>query len=558
MNRTVDGSNCGAPAPEAVARRPDILDNLYVSLITQIVLVIIIHRALWQEAARNCWLPLKSYLQPSMIKGAIEHPPFTLLFAIALAPLVFRWKHIRWQDLDPKKRTRLFVMVPVLLYAWVYSLYDVNLAYDQAHLDGRLLVVLLAIGCWFHPLFVCAFGLWITVVISQIQAPLVWADWHWADKRVPYDTLILFSAYLHVRAWSRPHHQLFAFLVLVLTGATYAYAAYRKMIIGPTLLYWPLENHFGFLFIGAHLNGGWMRNLASEDVLAVAALFERFSPFMGVATILCEGAAIALLWHRRGTLPILLAIIGMHAIILVSTGIFFWKWIIQNAALAAYVIALNRDAASDPRARSHRALSLIPARLAIPTALALIVAARVVFITLRFAWLDSPITNYFEFRARGVSGAIYRLEPRFFAPYDLLVTQSRFYYLTQRPVLAGTFATTYDLRMLEALEHAKVEDLPAIRRRYGQRYWDKNATLIFAEFVQRGVRNAQRRGTRDHPLKWLAAPYHFQTMTAKDAYAFQEPIEDVEVRWQEWFYDGKKLHHVLDEPVLRVLIRQRP
>ena len=185
-------------------------------------------------------------------------------------------------------------------------------------------------------------------------------------------------------------------------------------------------------------------------------------------------------------------------------------------------------------------------------------SAEFVFLPLRFAWLDSPVTNYFEIRARGVSGATYRLEPRFFAPYDVLMTQSRFYYLTQRPVLAGTFGTTYDLKMLKAVEHARVDDLPAIRSQYGQVHWDKASMLIFAEFVQRSVSNAQRRGTRGHPLKWLSPPYHFQTMQAADAYTFQEPIEDVEVRWHEWFYDGSELHHTLDEPIMRVPIRPRP
>jgi len=546
-------------APTAgAAKRANPLDNQYVSLIAQIVVVAVIHRSLWFLGDHSCSLPYQSYLQPSMVKSALEHPPFAILIALALPPLIFRWKRIRWRDIDPKARTRLFVMVPVLLFAWVCSLYDMNLAYDQPHLDGRLMVVLLAIGCWFHPVFVCAFVLWIMVVIMQIHAPLPYAQWHWADKTLPFDTLVLFSAYLHVRAWSRPHHQLFAFLVLVLTGVTYAYAAYRKMIIGPTALYWPLENHFGFLFIGANLNGGWFRNLATEDVLSVAALLEQLSPLMGSATILCEGAGLALLWHRRSTLPILFAITGMHAIILLSTGIFFWKWIVQNCALAAYLTALNRDAAADPGARVHRVLALVPARLAIPMAVALMLSAEFVFLPLRFAWLDSPVTNYFEIRARGVSGATYRLEPRFFAPYDVLMTQSRFYYLTQRPVLAGTFGTTYDLKMLKAVEHARVDDLPAIRSQYGQVHWDKASMLIFAEFVQRSVSNAQRRGTRGHPLKWLSPPYHFQTMQAADAYTFQEPIEDVEVRWHEWFYDGSELHHTLDEPIMRVPIRPRP
>jgi hypothetical protein len=538
----------------AASRRKDILDNVYVSLLTQIVLVLIVYRTLWHEAAQSGWLPLSAYLQSSLVAAAARHAPFTVLSAIALLPLIVRHKRLRWQDIDAKKRARLFMMVPVVMFAWVCSCYDLNVAYDQAHLDARLLVVALAIGCWFHPVFVCAFALWITVVISQIQHPLIAAHWHWADKRVPYDTLFMFAAYLHVRAWARPHPQLPAFLILTLTGATYAYAAWRKMMIGATPLYWPLENNFGFLFIGAHLNGGWMRNLSQPEVLSVASLLDTVSPALGVATILCEGGALFLLWHRRSTAPILLAIIGMHVMILLSTGIFFWKWLIQNAALGAYVILLNRDAAGDGRARAHRALSLIPSRLAIPVSLVLMIAARPVFNALRFAWLDSPMTNYFEFRAHGVRGGSYRIDPRFFAPYDLLVNQSQFYYLTQRKILSGTYATTYDRHALKALEGARVEDLPAIRERYGQRHWNKNATLLFAEFVQRSVRNAQRRGTRSHPLHWLAPPYHFQTSMSKDTYAFQEPIDEVTVKLHEWFYDGTRLHHVTDEPVLRVRI----
>jgi hypothetical protein len=537
-----------------VRSRPQILDNEILWLTVQLALIVLTHQLLLPAVVGGARLPSARYFHPSLIAAAIGHTPWLTVFAVTMVPLVAWRNRIRWEDIDPKRRTRMFVMVPVFIFSWVCGLYDFNLYFNQLHLDGRLLAAVLASACWFHPAFVCAFVLWVGVVLGQIEAPIVWGAWHWPDKRLPFDTLILFSAFLQVRAWSRPHAQLPALLFLVLTGMTYAHAAFSKAMLGPWPWSWALGNEFGNLFIGAHLNGGWLRMLPADWVLFIAEHLNAVSPALGIVTMLVEGAGLALLCHRRATTPILLAIIGMHVMILVSSGIFFWKWMLLDGALIGYVVALNRDHADRSHAKPHRVLSLIPARFAIPAAALLIIGARPAFQLVPFAWHDSPVTNYFEIRAEGVSGRRYRLDPRFFAPYDLIVQQSRFYYIVQDRVLAGTYAAMFDSALLGSLRNSSVQDIPALRERYGIRYANADASERLKDFIQRSVQNAQIRGSRHHALSWLSPPYHFRTTMAADTYTFQEKLTAVELRYQEWFYDGRRLHHITEKPSLRITL----
>jgi hypothetical protein len=525
-----------------------------VSMLLQVSLVALVHRTFWRAAQDHAILPVALYARSELIGSSLSSLPFATLLLVATVPLLVRYRRIGWNQIDPEKHTRWFMMVPVIMLAWLGSTYNINVFYDHTHLSARLLLVLLAAACFLHPIFVAPLSLWVTVILGQIDGPLAWANWHWADKRLPLDTLFLFAAFLHVRAWSRPHPQLLAFLLLVLTSASYSHAAYGKLNLGPDWFYWPLHTHFGNLGVGAYLNGRWLGHWTEPEILRLASFLNTASLPLGVGTILLEAGSIALAWHRRITIPLLIGLVSMHVAILLASGIFFWKWSLQNLALCGYVWVLRKKATGHPDARQHRALSLIPSRAAIPMALALILSARETFSPLRFAWFDSPWTNYFEIKAEGQSGRSYALDPKFFAPYDILMVQSRFYYAVERPIVAGTFATVESHALLEELLSAKVDDLPAIRKRYGLQVTDRWFTLTFLDFLQRSMFNAQRRGTRENPLGWAAAPYHFRGSPAKDDYRFQEPVVGVVVRFHEWFYDGRVLHHLTDQPLFRIPI----
>jgi hypothetical protein len=530
------------------------LERPTISMLLQVGLIVLAHRVFWRAAHDYAILPVERYAEPELIGASLRSSPFAMLLVIITGPLLLRYRRLGWNELDPSKLTRWFMMVPVITLVWLATTYNVNLFHDHAYLSARLLLVVLAVASLLHPLFVAPLSLWVMVVLGQLDGPTAWANWHWADKRLPLDTLFLFTAFLHVRAWSRPHPQLFAFLVLVLTGASYAHAAYGKLSLGPDWSYWPLNAHFGNLSIGAYLNAKWLGHWTEPEILRLASFLNTVSVPLGVGTILLEAGAVALVWHRRITIPWLLALVSMHLAILLSSGIFFWKWGLQNLALCGYVWLLRKQAGGDSGARQHRALPLIPSRAAIPMALAVILSAGETFSPLRFAWFDSPFTNYFEVRAQGQSGRSYTLDPRFFAPYDLLMVQSRFYYAVEQPILAGTFATVQSHALLEKLQAAKLDDLPAIRKRHGRQLTDRWLSVTFLRFLQRSVFNAQRRGSRRYPLDWAAAPFHFRASPSKDAYGFEEPVVELVVRFHEWFYDGHALHHVTDQPLFKIPI----
>lgn len=498
-------------------------------------------------------LDFSAYFEPVLILEVLKRSRFLLLFGGSTLVLALLFPRVRWRSIDPRGRLRILILVLSGILVWTFSTYDYNYFYDQAHAVDRLILVSLWFALIFHPIAVpCLFGC-VVMIASQMLYPLPMSSWYWPDKRLVLDLLCLCVFYLPVKAilGRRTSAHLFPFSALCLVGATYLHAAISKISLGPRWTTWLFENSLSNLFVSAHLNGGWLAFLSHGAVVEIAGWMQYLSFPLALGTLLVEASAILLLYRKSLCRVLLVGFVLMHLGILVSSGIFFWKWILFHFALIWFLGPDRDEETSSDRSRAQWMFGTSQAILA-----AVIMLALPRFVSfVPFAWLDSRAANFFVFEGVSSQEERYSIHPRFFAPYDLLIQQSRFFYLLKTPVLADTYGTIYDYELMKALEDASPSEALDLQRRFGRVWYHERAAASFAGFLRRFGSHAIQRGPHPlGPLRFLRPPYHFQSQTGPNPYRFQEDLAAIEVFFESYLFTGEEIVLLERRPVLRVTL----
>ena len=336
---------------------------------------------------------------------------------------------------------------------------------------------------------------------------------------------------------------------LILIGGAYSHAGICKLTIGPHPWTWPLENPTSNIFVSAYLTGGWLRPLGDQRVIALSSLLGRLDPWLNLLTVTAELAGLFLLLSPRVVRSLLVIWIFLHAAILVTTGIFFWKWMLFDFGSALWLARLVRSAETGPK------LAPVFAPVtAVFGVLAMLVTPRF-YRNVDFAWFDTRLATWFELSGVGVSGQIYRIDPRFFAPYDTTFQQSRFHYLRPAPALVGTYGVAHSYPVFAALERSNAGDIGALEQRLGARHDNIEQSATWIRFVETWFFRSAERGGRTLVPRWLSPPFHFQTFAAPNTYADQEPLKELRVSYHAVFHERERLVPLRSEHVLSVELR---
>jgi hypothetical protein len=471
-----------------------------------------------------CQLPETDYFAGFIVVQALKRPPL-LMIGITLLIGVSRFSRLRWHVLDPSGGTRIFISIVALTVAWQYAASDYNFYYDRTYYVDRFLIIILALVSYYHPIAVPLFTICSLTFASQVNYPLPEAAWQWADKKLLFDVLILFNAFFILTAFKHINRHLFLYLTLCLTGGVYFQAGMAKLMIGPTAVSWLLDNNMANLFVSSYLHG-WFGFLDSNHVVTVSEQLAWLNVPLALCTLVVELGAGLILLSRNASRLVLASLILLHVGIAVLSGILFWMWAVYDFGLIVFV----------NRAHAREGGYIFQPKLFV-LSVTIIVLSAFVFRTIPFAWFDTKLTNIFSVYGQGVSDKFYKLQPYFFAPYDMTFSQSRFYYATQQKVLVGTYGTSQDYKLARALERALPADVESLRQRYGVSRYDKQLKDQLARFLRRFVNNAQRRRSK-LVINYLAPPYHFGSVTVNNAYEFQERLTRLIVVYEERLFTG--------------------
>jgi hypothetical protein len=488
------------------------------------------------------------YLNDTILVPSLLHSKSVLVIGLWVLGFAIWQCRLTWQDLGlVASQLRLPAIAIVFSLGWALSTAEPNYWWGNSFWIDRLLLVGLGLLTLFRPAFIGAFVLMAYMLTGQYNQPL---QFSWTDKLVIYQlglVIFLFLAWRSVLGRRMTENSAFILICAVL-GQWYIVPAIGKLRIG-----WLSENKLANLVASAWHQNGWLSWLSADALGQVLQLIDFSNLFLLLGGMCTEFAVICFLVSRRLTFVLLAMCAILHISIFATSGIFFWKWVVFELALIA---GLSRiPLASCPIVFGWRQGLLT---CGIMGALAF-TSDRVV----NLAWYDEPYAYRFRFQATGISGSQYELIAADFAPYDLPFAQARFYFLTERKQLVGTFGTTQTEEIHYFFQRpwrAQVDDIDRVVENLGQLRANGPKAQEMQEFLARFIRAANDkvasgRSTADI-LGFLVAPHHIHTAQRADAslprFYRQERLRKVDVFLEERLLDDARASLVFEEHVLQV------
>lgn len=480
----------------------------------------------------------RAHLDPAGYDAAVLSLPFlsspTILLQLAgLAGLAwFLPKRLDWTTLSSGLPLRPLVLAIAFPLVWYLVTLDYNHVTDQGYPIDRIILLVAYVGIAVHPLAVPVFLLLAMNFLFQLKGPI--PSFSTTDKIMLINLLTAFYVFLPMSLLVRRFKgHVFVFIAVAVVGCQYAHPALHKLMGG-----WMFHEQLDQLFLSAHVHGWWV-SLDWPAVSEVAAWLRLLNPLLVVTTQALEFCGWLLLFHPRFTKLALLGLVGMHLGIVAASGIFFWKWIVVDVALA---VVIHRMRAGDLK-------RVFGVKQGLAAAL-LILCAPLFMKTLKLTWFDTALTYHYSVEVTTTGGEVYEIAPLFFSPFDLPFTQNVFWFLEDRPVATthfGKVKTAEHLALfedrLDSIEPAELRTaLADLEESIGEDRTQEASRERLRVFLGRFLRNVNARGKVGHVAPIPQAPHHILvSIPAERAYDFQAPIERFRV--------VKRVVYAADQPI---------
>jgi len=442
-----------------------------------------------------------------------------------------------WGELDEPRALRWFVVGVTGVAAWALSCYGRNLYVDRLHAVDRLLVLALWLAIAWRPIFVFPFTIAATAVAGQFFVPLGFISW--TEMGVLLRFPVLFGVFWIVRAASgRRETGVFIFAWCCLLAATYWASGFGKLRVG-----WLTHPHVHLLLLGAYANG-WLAYLEPATVERVARASARVALPLMLFTLLVECGSILLLWRRWSLVWFLALATAFHLGAFAMTGIFFWKWMLVDAMLLAYLFHDRRPARLQIFAPRLLALSVVA------------IAAHPLWApSENLTWFDTPLTYSLEFEGIDARGASHRLPAGFFRPYGDAIVLGPAGANAPHASLTRAMGVTLHRSLADSLEGMRTPDevLAAERVRDSARV--DPASAAFDDFVGAYAANARCERERDPLILRVAGvPRHLWTFPLDADLRCGVRLTRVRVFERTTFFLGDSLRVIRRVPVREIAV----
>lgn len=488
-------------------------------------------------------LPEASYFQPSITLASLGNLPSLALWGVTA---IWVWQTIclRWTDLGSSTTLRNLVLFFVGVLTWTFSLYDLNLYYNQTHIWDRLLLIGLGVAVWFRPGLLSPWLMLVYLIAHQLDHPLPCT---WTDKRAMFDALTLCQTYLVLLVWLRQpgttdHERWLPFGTLFCTlcclqASNYFYPGLAKILLG-----WPLVERLDNLFIASWLNG-WWGNLSESQALGWAALMADWNWFLVGSSLVVELIVIAAFWKRWLAVVLWINCIGLHAMICLTTGILFWKWMLLDAAIIAVLLLHRREEVQSWFTRPVQWISV-----------GLILGAPLVFQPIWLAWYDTELNDHYHLQAVTSDGSEYWIPRTSLTPQEVYFAQNKFHFLVpELRFVVGRYGTTPDAEVMRRLDGSPTRDsAEAVCKELGDTAFSERKAADFDRFIQRFFAMANQHPQRTLVPHWLQAPQHIYSWTPSPALPITATVREVRVVHVRALYQRDRIE-TLRNQVVRVI-----
>ena len=471
-----------------------------------------------------------TYYEPSITFEWFKSEHLVPIYLVLISLTFAQWFSKSWADTGINSATRWLIVLSAGLLTWEYSCYDYNFFFNQGHYIDRGLLILCFVLSIRHPAFISPLLCLVFAISNQFNTPL--GMYTWIDKYMPIGILILTHSFLLLGAQRVIQPRVFVLAVICLVGGSYFGPGVKKILVGPTPVTWILENPLDSLFVSGYVNG-WLGDLSEETIVAIAQAMRPFNVLSLLATVIIELAGIVLLLHPLVSRLALASFILLHALIMASTGVFFWHWMIIDLYLLFAIVKIAQNG-SDLFKIKVRYISVI-----------VILFCVHIFHQRQLGWFDTRVNNFFEFELADSNGEYVQVSRNFFSPYDVVFSLSEFFYVLKDKKLVGTYGTApYDI--YTHLENSTPEDVSKIREHYGDDVYDQKEDEKLVYFLTMYLKNFNEKNGEEPIINKFAAPYHLQHWFNSAPIKFKAPVTKLRIRYVETYYDGKSIKRLQD------------
>lgn len=480
------------------------------------------------------------YREPSLIWELSKQSKFLvpLVVLVAIAALVLtQTLGPKWPSFDRGWTFRVPVGTAIVLLTWWFATYEYNYFIDQAHWSDRIILVLLgALSIW-RPVFTVPWVLLVATIINQFFYPI--GGYSVAEQYQLLRMVELFIALLLiwfvVGRWFRNEFLVTVFALLA--------SGFFISGVGKVRLRWfEAGAHVESNVLATYANG-WLGSLSPGTVSNLAEAVGLVAWPLMIGTLIVELGSVFILWGRRFVVPRLLVFVIFHVGVLSLTGIFFWRWIIFELVLVAF---LRRDD--------------LLGHLKIFSSSYVVIGAALVFFGPWWArptdlsWIEAPVNYVYRFEAIDGAGVSGELPPEFFQPFDYAFTLSPFGYLAPEPQLPIVWGAIRERDTAAELYGASsVAQVLEIEQNRGWDQFDAERAAILDRFISGFVGNWNTRGGDANPLAIVGPPRQLLTF-GHDSYAGSGPIETVVVTQVMTYWDGNQYQEIRSREIRRIEI----
>jgi len=524
-----------------------ILARVDTQFIGRILLLIVGYELL----ARLFWgtkLSESAYFEPVLLVQLFQDPSFIVLSVLTIFILAIEFIRNRrtttdssilsWAQMTDATQSRYLLGIVALTFCWAFAFNEYNFYYDQPHLIDRLIILALSLLVFWKPIFVVPFTAYCMMYISQYEYPTTFF-YSWTDKRLVMQSLILFSVFILLRPILSLKFRHYLFVLLVMIASFYVFPAIGKINLGTFPFQWIFENNLGHLVASAYANG-WLNNLTEDQLTSIIQFTSDFRVLLQIITIIIELVPFALIVNRRLMIGIILSLISLHIGIFISSGIFFWKWIILDLSLIGLLISIRHKDWLQSWFQPKYIIVFV----------VLILGAPQYFSPHVLAWFDTEVNNFYEFQAVDADGNIFDLERGFFAPYDIVFAQSRFHKINPYPVLVGAYGAQGDFAIFDMLRViTNNQDVKNSITENGKVNFQETQFAKFEAFLTQFLQNYNQQLERRVLVSPIYPPHHILSYDGKEPAEtnIKRPIAEIRVRYIETWLNRETLEIVTDE-----------
>ncbi|MCC6322138.1 MAG: hypothetical protein IT438_11965 [Phycisphaerales bacterium] len=448
---------------------------------------------------------------------------------------------------------RVVAGVIAIALAWSFSTYARNLFLNRTHGVDRAALLVLGAMVWAHPLAIGPFMAAAVVMMRQFEHPacLLYSQTH---TRLPVDLMLAMGLWPVAATLFAPEPATLPVLLLSIAGCSYWMPGLAKAKMGPFPGAWVLHNRVHRLAVSARQQG-WLGRVPMPTFLRAARTLGRVDVAIAAVTLAVELLAIAILAGRSAAVTMLATFAGLHAVILLSSGINFWKWVVADLALAWLVWSMPTGTVAAVFTPEHLAVSV------------LIMATQSAHLRcVELGWLDTRLSSFFRLEVVGRSGRVYRLWPGALAPFDMVFAQHRHYHLCPMKTLTNTYGTLYARGKRGWTKYAAIEAArgrePAheqARQEHGFAHTDEGRSREFERFLREVLPRMTERNRAGHRRDWWAcvpAPKHIYVSEPAGAWAGQEQPVLVRAWFEERWHDASDVRQVSSTIVREFALEQ--